>query len=283
LEKALQETDVTTTDVVVMTAKVRPRGDMAMHRVDLDTYDQTLMTSVVTRAETSGKPVTPLIVPTNNPFFAVIQTAKTLEAQELIIGASNKFGADEQLEQVAFYWMNLCEGSPQPLTVRILSHDRDVYLDIEGGNRIPKFGEAGAHSIAELRAAGIGVHHVLFVYLNTLESSALFETILTMLDPQVTLSVAQPTASSQPAEDWLQRDLARAKQLHRQVDLLDPGGNDADAIVQVARQQHADLIIISASSYAEEPSAIDVDWVVRHSPCRICVITPPRIPHETVP
>jgi amino acid transporter/nucleotide-binding universal stress UspA family protein len=283
LEKALQETDSTTTDVVVMTAKVTPRGDMTMQELDLDTYDQTLMTSVVTRAESSGKPVTPLIVPTNSPFFAVIQTAKNLQVQELIIGASNKFGADEQLEQVAFYWMNLCEGSPQPLTVRILSRDRDVYLDLEGGNRIPKFGEARARSVAELRAAGLGVRHILFVHFNTLESSDLFETILTMLDPQITLSMARTRASSQPAQDWLQQDLARAKQLRRQVDLLDPGDNDAEAIVQVARQKHADLIIISASSYSDEPSPIDVDWVVRHSPCRICVITLPGIPHEAVP
>ena len=49
-------------------------------------------------------------MPTNNPLFAVVNTAKILEAQELIMGASNKYTADEQLEQIAFYWMNVCDG-----------------------------------------------------------------------------------------------------------------------------------------------------------------------------
>ena len=48
-----------------------------------------------------------------------------------------------------------------PLTVRILSRERDVYLDIAGGNRIPKISERSARSVAELRAAGVGVDRVL--------------------------------------------------------------------------------------------------------------------------
>ena len=51
LEKALAETDPDTTSLVVMTAKVTPRGDITTQVLGLDTYDQTLMTSVVTRAE----------------------------------------------------------------------------------------------------------------------------------------------------------------------------------------------------------------------------------------
>ena len=77
-------------------------------------------------------------MPTNNPLHAVLKTAKDLQAQELIMGASNKYTADEQLDQIAFYWINLHDGQPAPLTVRILSRDRDVYLDLAGGNRIPE-------------------------------------------------------------------------------------------------------------------------------------------------
>ena len=80
------------------------------------------------------------------------------------MGASNKYTADEQLEQIAFYWMNLHDGEPAPLTVRLLSRDRDVYLDLAGGNRIPKISERQARSVAELRAAGVGVDRVLLVH-----------------------------------------------------------------------------------------------------------------------
>ena len=71
------------------------------------------MTAVVERAEKSGKEVMPLIVPTNNPLYAVVRTAKDLQVQELIVGVSNKNTADEQLDQMAFYWFNVCDSKPR--------------------------------------------------------------------------------------------------------------------------------------------------------------------------
>src|SRR5439155_1886151 len=75
LEKALSETDPRTTAVVVMTAKLEAPGGPEQPSPALDSYDQQLMTAVVERAEKAGKHVTPLIVPTNNPLFAVLNTA----------------------------------------------------------------------------------------------------------------------------------------------------------------------------------------------------------------
>src|SRR5437867_12701286 len=100
-----------------MTAKVVPAGESAPPDAELDTYDQQLMTAVVQRAERAGKEVKPLIIPTNNPLYAVIRTAKDLGAQELVMGASNKYTADEQLEQIGFYWISMHDGTPAPLTV----------------------------------------------------------------------------------------------------------------------------------------------------------------------
>ncbi len=100
------------------------------------------------------------------------------------MGASNKYTADEQLEQIAFYWISLHDGQPAPLTVRILSRDRDMYLDLAGGNRIPKISERKARSVAELRAAGVGVDRVLLLHDGSPASSDLFQAVLTMLDPR---------------------------------------------------------------------------------------------------
>src|SRR5262249_41659382 len=101
LEKALEDTDPVTTDVVVMTAKVEPPGGSSRGGdIDLDTYDRQLMTAVVDRAEKLGKRVLPLIVPTNNPLSAVLMTAKDIGAQEVMLGASNKYTAEEQLDQI---------------------------------------------------------------------------------------------------------------------------------------------------------------------------------------
>ncbi len=79
LEKALQDTDPETTDVIVMTAKMLPQGESLPDTEMLDTYDQELMTAVVQRAEQSGKVVHPLIVPTNNPLYAIMRTAHGAE------------------------------------------------------------------------------------------------------------------------------------------------------------------------------------------------------------
>ena len=181
------------------------------------------MSAVVDRAEKAGKHVQPMIVRTNNPLFAVINAARDLGAQELIMGASNVYSADEQIEQIAFYWFNLHDGTPQPLTIRILGPNRDLYFDLAGGNRIPKLGERRARSVAELREAGIGISHVLLLHDRTSAGSDLFADVLTMLDPLVALTVVPlPHAAAALPEgvaetDWLEQDLLRAKQLRREV------------------------------------------------------------------
>ena len=93
LEKALAETDPLTTDVVVMTAQVRPVGGTHTETPELNDDERRLMTAVVQRAELAGKEVIPILVSTNNGLHAVLQTAKALGAQELIVGASGQYFA----------------------------------------------------------------------------------------------------------------------------------------------------------------------------------------------
>ena len=166
LEKCLAETDPETTDVVVMTATVMPKGSADFEPTITD-YDRQLLTAVVNLAEHAGKPVKPLIVPTNEPFYALAQTAKTIGAQELIMGPSNKFRPEDQLDAVALYWLNVCGAKPDPLSIRVLGKDRDVRLDIAGGSQIPKPGVAAAEVarlLSELRKSWHGVEKLLMAY-----------------------------------------------------------------------------------------------------------------------
>jgi len=64
LEKCLAETDPETTDVVVMTASVLPKGS-ADYEPTITDYDRQLLTAVVNMAEHVSKPVKPLTVHTN--------------------------------------------------------------------------------------------------------------------------------------------------------------------------------------------------------------------------
>jgi amino acid transporter len=281
LEKALAETDPQTTEVVVMTSKLLLPGSDTV-RSDFDHYDRELMTSVVDRAEKVGKEVKPLIMPTNNPLFAIVNTAKTIGAQELILGASNKYTANEQLEQIAFYWINVNEGEMQPLTIRILSRYCDVYFDLAGGNRIPKISERQARSVAELRSAGVGVNRALLAHFDNPESSDLFKAVLTMLDPQVLLTVVLVAndGAGKPGV-WLQQDVERARQLRREMDVATlPDGAPEPEIVRLAQARGFDLVIVGlpSDSGPEGARPFDTNYIVKHAPCRICLVTPAVIP-----
>ncbi len=286
LEKTLADTDPATTEVVVMTAKLTPIGDASMTNHNLDDYDQHLMTAVVDRAEKAGKEVKTLIVPTNNPLYAVIRTAKDLQVQELVIGASNKYTADEQLDQIAFYWFSMFDGQPGPLTVRLLGRERDVHLDLAGGSRIPKMSERKARSVAQLRAAGVGVDRVLLVHDNTPESSDLFQALLTMLDRQVALTLVPISTGAHPpgnGNGTLNHDVEHAGQLGRQVEvhaLTDK--NAADEIIRFAREGQFDLLVINTTleSHTEDGTPLDVTYLTRHAPCRVFLSASPAIPQE---
>jgi nucleotide-binding universal stress UspA family protein len=287
LEKALAETDPDTTAVVVMTAKVSPPGGELLGRPDIDAYDQQLLTAVVQKAEQAGKQVKPLIVPTNNPLHAVLQTAKDLQAHELIMGASNKYTVDEQLEQAAFYWINLHGGQPAPLTVRILSRDRDVAFDIAGGNRIPKISERRARSVAELRAAGVGVDRVLLVHDGTVAGSDLFNAVLTMLDDAVALTLAPtPPRPTDPFYDpaTLRQDEERARQLGRPL-RVQPQGVTGPDLVRLAEEGQYDLIILPLPQQpGGAPAVLDEQTlhVLAHAPCRVFLAAAPVIPQKVI-
>ncbi len=285
LEKALGETDPHTTDVVVMTAKVTPPGgETSASRLDLDAYDQELMTAVVERAERAGKGVEPLIVPTNNPLHAVLKTAKDLGANELVMGASNKFTGDEQLEQIAFYWISLHDGNPTPLTVRVISRDRDVTVDLAGGNRIPRLSERQARSVAELRALGVGVDRVLLVHDGTRTGSDLFQAALTMLDPQVDLALV-PLAPPD-GQDVLAEDRERARRLGRELEVLPTPADRGPEIVRLAREGQYDLVIVPLP--LERPAGAGrwepwTDYVLDNAHCEVLLASHPPIPREVAP
>lgn len=286
LEKALAETDPQTTDVVVMTSKVTQSGsEMAADDLDLDRYDQKLMTAVVERAERAGKVVRPLIVPTNSPLHAVLKTARDLRAQELVLGASNKYTAEEQLDQLAFYWISLHEGRPTPLTVRILSRNRDLSFDIEGGSRIPKIGERQARSVAELRAAGVGVERVLLAHDNTPAGSDLFQAVLTMLDPGVDLDVALlPGGYAKASDGLIAHDHEQAERVSRHVEVKPLEAESAAAFVRLAQGGDYDLVILPAPDRTStSPGSFSREWiddVLSQAPCAVFLASRPPLPQE---
>jgi nucleotide-binding universal stress UspA family protein len=286
LEKALYESDPATTDVIVMTAKVI-KGDVSyMDRSDLDPYDQELMTAVVQRAEKAGKQVHPLIVPTNNPLHAVLKTAKDLKVNELVMGASNIYSADEQLDLITLYWINLNDGQAAPLSVRLLGKDRDVHFDLGGGNRIPKIAERRARTVAELRAAGIGVKRVLLVPQENADSIDLFESVLTMLDPNVALGLVRPPQTLGSDGQYLFHLVEeRSRQLGRNVAIHSVVGDFGPAVVRLAREAGYDLIVLAPHenppSRGALPLAPWMEFILRQAHCRVFIAATVALPETT--
>jgi hypothetical protein len=205
------------------------------------------------------------------------------------MGASNKYTADEQLEQIAFYWISLHDGDPAPLTVRILSRERDMYLDLAGGNRIPKISERRARSVAELRAAGVGIDKVLMVHDGSPVSSDLFQSVLTMLDPEVLLGLAPvvpPGSDPLNGHGIVHQDEERARQLSRPLETLALKVGDGPEIVRIAREEQYDLIVLPLPSESPANPLAQVDartqYIVQHAHCRVFLATTPGIPQEVV-
>ena len=191
LERCLDETDPETTEVVVMTATVLPLGSGDLEPM-ITVRDRQLLTAVVNLAEHAGKPVKPVIIPTNEPFFAMARTAKTIGAQELIMGQSNRFRPEDQLDQVALYWFNVCGATPEPLSIRVLGKDRDVRLDIGGGSQIPKIGMMPAETariLSDLRKSWHGVERLLLAYDGSPLSIDFLDTVMSFLDPAISVTL----------------------------------------------------------------------------------------------
>jgi hypothetical protein len=103
-------------------------------------------------------------VPTNNPLFAVLKDRQRSAAHELVMGASNKYTADEQIEQVAFYWINLHSGHPIPAD----GVDHEPRPRHDAGHRRrqshPEDQRAASATVSEPRAAGVVIDRVLLVH-----------------------------------------------------------------------------------------------------------------------
>jgi amino acid transporter/nucleotide-binding universal stress UspA family protein len=294
LERCLAETDPETTEVVVMTASVLPQGSGDLTPT-ITEQDRQLLTAVVNLAEHAGKPVKPVIVPTNEPFFALAQTARTIGAQELIMGPSNKYRPEDQLDQVALYWLNVCGAKPDPLSIRVLGKDRDARLDIAGGSQIPKAGAGAAETariLAELRKSWHGLERLLLAYDGSPLSADFLDTVMSFLDPAIKVTlidVVEPDSSgngidsAEAAEDLVGRALDRARELGHNVDHLIARGEAGPEIVRAAVDGKFDAIFMSLRGVYRRGDttafASNTRYVLENAPCRVILgFAPKSIP-----
>ncbi len=126
LKRVLEKTNLRRHDIVVMT--VRPvtagAGEYDLSEAQLfSDYEQQLFTGVVAMAEKEGKPVELLVVPSTDPFVAMVQTAQNLKASRLVTGVSRSMASDELARRIGLAWEKLPEPR-QAFSLEIIAPDR---------------------------------------------------------------------------------------------------------------------------------------------------------------
>jgi amino acid transporter/nucleotide-binding universal stress UspA family protein len=132
LARVLADTDTSQRDVVVMTARLYHRehsfaGTRTMEAKEIfDDYEQELFTAVVKVAEREGKTVSLLVAAGTDVFDTIILTARSVQAERVVCGLSNKLLPDEQGKLTGDAWERLPEPRPG-MTLEIFANDNSVF------------------------------------------------------------------------------------------------------------------------------------------------------------
>lgn len=130
LKKVITETDTEKTDIIVMIARVFTDKINTDTRKELKSDELHLFSEVVNVAEKIGKPVIPLVVPTNNAFFSIMNVAHSLGVREVVIGLSAKYKPDIQLQQLALLWGTVHSDENTHIRVRIITENKEHTIDL---------------------------------------------------------------------------------------------------------------------------------------------------------
>jgi len=97
---------------------------------NIEEDERALFSQVVTIAEYIGKPVIPMVVPTNNAFYSIVNVANALKAREIVLGLSARYKPDIQLQQLALLWGTVHSDESQGITIRIISDGMEFKQDL---------------------------------------------------------------------------------------------------------------------------------------------------------
>ena len=127
LEETLRTVNPDDTDVIVLYSKpvenLLYRQDMRSAAVD----EQELFTQVIFLAEKYGLPITPVMVQSNDAFYAIAQVAAVADAKDIIMGVSGLHGAQTQMERIVMAWGAVKERElKHPVNVRIIWEGREI-------------------------------------------------------------------------------------------------------------------------------------------------------------
>jgi amino acid transporter len=135
---ALELVDAENRDLVVMTVHVL-RGpntgyqDLPQEKLFTD-YEQLLFSRVVSLAEKAGKPVDLMVVPSSQPFQAIVQAAAQLVSAEIVMGRSAVMTAREQALSLGESWEKLPHKPRHQVQLRIFDSSGKLHEFVLGAH-----------------------------------------------------------------------------------------------------------------------------------------------------
>jgi len=90
--------------------------------------EQRLFSKIVKVCEDHGRAVTPLVAMSNDQVYAIARVAYSLGAEEVVMGVSERFKPDIQLENFAMHWGSIA--SDDHIKVRVLSDSQDIRAEL---------------------------------------------------------------------------------------------------------------------------------------------------------
>ena len=130
LKKIIEETDTDKTEIIVMIARVFKDKENLEVKNDLEADEVHLFSEVVNTAEKIGKPVIPIVVPTNNAFYSIMNVAASLKVREVVIGLSAKYKPDVQMQQLALLWGTVNSDESNHVKLRIIIQNKEYSVDL---------------------------------------------------------------------------------------------------------------------------------------------------------
>lgn len=130
LKRIIEETDTDKTEIIVMIARVFKDKQNTEVKNDLEADERHLFSEVVNTAEKIGKPVIPIVVPTNNAFYSIMNVAASLKVREVIIGLSAKYKPDVQMQQLALLWGTVNSDESNHVKLRIIVLNKEYTVDL---------------------------------------------------------------------------------------------------------------------------------------------------------
>ncbi|MBC8043181.1 MAG: APC family permease [Rhizobacter sp.] len=121
-DKAIDTIDTDKTDIIVMT--VRVLEDEQPFNPEMTRQERELFTEIVNIAEDVGKPVIPLLVPSYNAFFSIVNSAKELGVTDVYLGESERFSMETELEQLAMIWGYEQRDADKKIMFRVIADDK---------------------------------------------------------------------------------------------------------------------------------------------------------------